>query len=370
MNKTTKPQKRGVKPKKRDREGKNYTAEEIEYIEEKWGNVSIQSMAKHLQRTPEAVRQKALKIGLGGFLENGDRYLTKHQLFQALGLGGGGYRYFSWIQNRELPTHKIKRLNQTFEVVYIDEFWKWAEKNQSFLDFSSFEKWSLGPEPKWVEKKRSRDFERHRNFKNSPWTKQEDEKLKKLLKEFKYSYMELSQILKRTTGAIQRRICELGLNERPIKADNHIKWTSEQYQLLGEMIKSGSNYEEMSEVIGKSSKAIRGRVFDMYLTEKLDKVRKYIGAGSWGDGRPAIPLKYKKLMTTAEKQIAIADLSLVAGYIGAVAEVKKTVAEDFGDYWQKDTCHHWNSLKGCSEGENSCDTCPHYRRKSNKGDEE
>lgn len=69
----------------------------------------------------------------------------------------------------------------------------------------------------------------------------------RLLSKYKYSYKELSLKLQRTEGAIQRRICDLGIKERPVKADNHIKWTESEYMMLGEMIKNGYSYELISE---------------------------------------------------------------------------------------------------------------------------
>jgi len=40
-----------------------------------------------------------------------------------------------------------------------------------------------------------------------------------------------------------------------------------------ELLDSGVSYEVMSEIIGKSVKAIRGKVYWIYGTETLDKVR-------------------------------------------------------------------------------------------------
>ena len=48
------------------------------------------------------------------------------------------------------------------------------------------------------------------------------------------------------------------------------------------MIIAGKKYEQMADVIGKSVKAIRGRVYHMYITQNLDKVREMIGSGPWG----------------------------------------------------------------------------------------
>lgn len=79
-----------------------------------------------------------------------------------------------------------------------------TDRNKDFLDFSNFEKNALGKEPDWVKDKRKEDKEKSRKYKTTPWTVQEDEKLKYYLKQFKYSCMELSKLLMRTEGAIKK----------------------------------------------------------------------------------------------------------------------------------------------------------------------
>lgn len=348
---------------KENRQKMNWTPEETDYLCERWGNVSIDSIANHLCRTRTAVSQKAVKLGLGEFLQSGDKYITKHELFSTIGCkGGSGYKNISWIKNRGLKTHKIKRLNKTFEVIYIDEFWKWAFYNRTFLDFSNFEKFSLGPEPKWVDEKRRWDKRQSQNYIKTPWTKLEDERLKNALKKCKYGYNELSKMFHRTEGAIQRRICDLGIKERPIKADNHNKWSTDDYFNLSELIKQGATYEFMSDIIGRSAKAIRGKIFDMYLTERLDIVRIYIGNGKWGDGRPDIPLKYRRLMSQEEKDDVQVLLSALAGDIFAVAKMKSDVSAEYSDFWQKDMCMNWNNTVGCTAYESDCDNCTSFIR--------
>lgn len=346
------------------RANKCWTAEEIEYLQDKWGNVPINQIANHLGRSTHAVLNKKNRLGLGKFLDNADFYITKHQLFVALGLrnASDGYKNTSWIKNRGLPIHRIKRLNQIFDVVYIDEFWEWAEKNQNFLDFSKFEMFSLGPEPEWAKAKRKRDYRLRQQIKVSPWTPSEDDRLKRYLLENRYTYMELSKKLNRTSGAIQRRICDLNLKERPVKADHHIKWTDEEWKQLGEMIKSGYDYETMSGILGRSSKAIRGRVFDMYITERLDKVREYIGNGNWGDGRPAFPLRYKRLMPVGDRQSAEDLLIVLSNTLIKIAKDKSKASDEFKDYFQKDSCQHWDDVKGCLVGQKNCDVCIKYKR--------
>lgn len=341
---------------------KPWTPEETEYLQENWGNVSMDSMSIHLKRTKAAIQLRASKLGLGPFLDNGYKYVTKNALFVALGHNSNGYKNISWIQNRGLQIHRIKVKNHYFDVIYLDEFWKWAYENQSFLNFSKFEKYALGPEPKWVSEKRKNDCIKCSKFTTLPWTESEDLRLKRYLKEKKYGYKELSNMLHRTAGAIQRRICDLNIKERPIKANNQIKWTDEEYFSLGEMIKAGYGYEHISNIIGRSSKAIRGRVFDVYLTERLDIVRKYIGNGNFGDGRPDIPLRYIKKMTSKEKEKSDLLLSMFAGSLLVAAKLKSGVGDIYESYWQKDMCLYWNDVSGCTAHETNCDSCTSFRR--------
>lgn len=253
-------------------QARNWTEEEKQYLQDNWGALSKKTIAKNLGRSLNAIEVMKNRLCLGAFLENGD-YITWNQLQIALGLSGSGDKMVSWVHNRNFPLHTKRVDSNSFKIVYVDEFWKWAEKNKDLLDFTKFDENAMGAEPEWVKVKRKHDHEKNRKYISTPWTKTEDEKLNYLLKQFKYSYHELSTMLRRTNGAIQRRMCNLGIKERPLKADNHIKWTDEEKKILIDMIKSGYGYELISERLGKSSKAIRGRVYDNYGSESLDKVR-------------------------------------------------------------------------------------------------
>lgn len=343
---------------------KTWTADEIDYLISSWGNVNMATITKHLDRSECAIRLKAGKLNLGPFLTNGYRYITISNLYKLIRPNtSASYLKTSWVKNRNLPTHNISRSSKTnFIVVYINEFWMWAEKNQYFLDFSKLERYQLGPEPDWVNPKREADILRNSLIKATPWTSREDNLLKELLIKQKYGYKELSQILCRSEGAIQRRINDLNIKYRPVKADNHQKWTESEYTLLGEMIKCGSKYEEISDRIGRSVKAIRGRVFDKYLTENLDKVRNYIGNGNFGDGTPDKPLKYKRLMSNEEKNQANLLLSIIAGDLLCVAKTNSNVDEEYSEYWQKDMCLNWSNIKGCIVCEKDCDSCTSFKR--------
>lgn len=343
---------------------RNWTAEEIEYLMAAWGNVGVKQIAKHLSRTIGSIINKVRRLELGAFFDNGEKYVTLSYLTRSISGSSSNSKYIkiSWAKNRGLPLHTICRQKNKYDVVYLDEFWIWAYKNRSFLDFSKFEKYQLGPEPEWVDIKRRADIRHKQNFITSPWTITEDQKLKNALKENKYGFKELSLMLNRTEGAIQRRICDLGIKERPVKADNHIKWTQEEFALLGDMIKSGFKYEEISRKINRSVKAIRGRVFEHYLTEKLDLVRLRIGDGAFGDNLPDRPLKYQRLMTDKDKEQVKTLLSMFAGEIKCVAKQLSNVESEYEDFWQKDSCMNWDSIRGCTANEKDCDSCMSFRR--------
>ncbi len=254
---------------------KKWTAEECEYLETYWGIKSIKLISKALNRSPNAIKSKAWRMGLGAFLDNGE-YITFNQLLRALCKNSYSYVPTSWLKNRGFPVKYKTVDNCRFRIVYLNDFWGWADKHRNFIDWSKVEENILGVEPEWVKEQRRISILSNRKYHTTPWTPAEDNLLKMLLKQFRYTYKELSERLHRTEGAIQRRINDLKLKERPIKADNHIKWTQEEYDLLHQMVLKGYSYELMSEKIGKSAKAIRGKVYTLYGSENLDKARQSI----------------------------------------------------------------------------------------------
>ena len=271
---------------------RKWTKEDVEYLTEKWGNVSISSIAKKLNRSVNAVKLKAKRLGLGPMLENGS-YVTLNQVAIALtGRNFSSYYKKSWIENRGMPVHNKKVINNTFKIIYLDEFWKWAEKNRSFLDFSKMEPLALGKEPEWVNEQRKKDYKSNALQRKDQWTPYEDDKLRYLLKQQKYGYAEVAEILYRSEGAIQRRCMDLGIRERPVKADiGGNLWTDDMYRIITKGIKNGDSYSLIANRIGKSEKAVRGKVYNKYLTESADKVRAMIGDGQWGDNAPEPKVK-------------------------------------------------------------------------------
>ena len=103
--------------------------------------MSIPAIAKRLNRSVEAVIVRKNRLGLGPVLFGGD-YISMNQLIIAVcgSNAGGNYKLKSWVENRGLPIH-TKRVNQnSFRVIRLNEFWKWAEQHRAIEELSELQK--------------------------------------------------------------------------------------------------------------------------------------------------------------------------------------------------------------------------------------
>lgn len=338
---------------------RKWTQEDEETLIECWGTMTVPGICKKLGRSRNAIMVRVQRLGLPPYLESGE-YVTMHQLILALGYGGSdSYKVTSWIKNRGFPVRKKRHTKDAVRVVYLDEFWEWAEKNRSFLDFSKMEPLALGEEPDWVAEQRRKDYSAFAIQRKDPWTSDEDSRLKMLLKQHRYGYAELSQMLRRSAGAIQKRCCDLGLKERPVRADNHSPesaWTEEDFSILADGIRHGDSYMVIGQAIGKSEKAIRGKVYHIYLTENADKVRAMLADGPWGHGAPEPTVKQgfnlSRTRTEVRKNLSVLD-----------ALLRKRMNDlGYDPYWQRFMCMNWDDIGGCSAGCSDCDSCTEFRR--------
>lgn len=343
-------------------QARNWTEAERARLAEEWGQYSIPTLAKRLNRSEVAIKEKASKMGLGAHLAASDM-ITLNVLLQETGLskGGGGYEWnYEKLQAAGLKIHTHRVSKKIVRMVDIEEFWTFAEKNRHLFDFSRLEENALGAEPAWVKVKRTEDYKRTFMVKpqKTKWTDAEDRELIRLLRTYRYNCTEIAARLSRSEGAIIRRIKDLGIKERPLIADKQSIWTEEQTKTLGRMIKDGSSYETMSGVIGKSTKAIRGKVFTVYLTENLNKVCKLMGSGEFGDNRPERKLSQKLKMTVEEKAEVKESMSKLVGLL--TYKIRKHF--DDQDNWQRNLCQHWDKVKGCTAGGVNCDDCADFLR--------
>lgn len=246
--------------------------ENVDYLLDNWGIVSVSRLSQILNRTETAVTIKAHKLGLGAFLDNGE-YITVNQFFKAIGRNGAlTYTLMQWTK-KGFPVKRKKVRNYSFKVVYLNDFWEWAKKYRTIIDFSKFEKNVLGLEPSWVKEQRKADIE-FSKYKVNPWTKEEDNLLKSLLKKYKYTYKEISMQVLRTEGAIKRRINDLCLDTWPIREPPHGIWIDKQITIVVDMYNKGYKNDVIKEYIDKSAMAIGGKIERLIRDGILEKRNK------------------------------------------------------------------------------------------------
>jgi hypothetical protein len=237
------------------RKGKNWTREEKQYLEDNWGTYSVKTLAKNLERSENSIVLMKNRLGLGRFLDNGE-YVTYSQLLQAVyGISGACNAYR--LPKIGFPIRKKRVGNNSFKVVYLNDFWKWAEENKRLLDFSKMEENILGKEPEWVKRKRSIDYECRVN--TSPWTITEDMKLKRMIGQYKHTYTDIACSLNRTEGAVKRRLTDLGIKGRPIKAEIR-SWKDAEVQILIFMFEEGYSFEKIGSELGRTALCCRGKI--------------------------------------------------------------------------------------------------------------
>lgn len=248
---------------------RRWTPEETEYLEESWGRVAVKTIMKNLKRSKNAILLRVQRLGLGPFLEAGD-YITLNQLLMSLyGYHAGKEYTIKQFLAKGLPVKKRRVDSNRFSVIYLEDFWDWAEMNSTLIDFSKLEPLALGKEPDWVDDKRAADIKKRMKFKYDPWTKEEDKQLEQLLGMYKYNYRDLSLKLRRTEGAIKRRLCTLGIKARPLKMPNHNPWTEEEIAKLIELYHKGHTPSTMADDIPRSAQAISGKIERMIIEKRI-----------------------------------------------------------------------------------------------------
>lgn len=237
--------------------GKNWTEGEDQYLADHWGSVSKKKLATDLGRSINSINVRAQRNGLGAFLDNGE-YVSYSQFLQALfGLCNAGSAYRVNKRWEEFPVKKKRVGRCTFRVVYLDEFWKWAEQNRRLIDFSKMEENILGAEPDWVKQKRKIDHQCRVRI--NPWTNDEDRKLDTMVREHKMTITQIAAVLGRSEGAVKRRIYDICIEGHPVKNKN-IPWGEDETQTLLFMYEEGWSFEKIGAELGRSASSCRGKV--------------------------------------------------------------------------------------------------------------
>lgn len=186
--------------------GREWTKEEIEYLEEKWGYVGIERISSKLGRTKTAIRIKAKRLKLGGATVTGE-FVTAFQAARLLGID----RHVvadNWITNLGLKATKQNRTgNRLMWYIKLSELLEWLRANQDRWDSRKLELYALGEEPKWLTEKRIRDknIPERRFYK---YTIDEDVIAKSMFYRG-FTYAQIGKRINRSRDSVERRLSRI-----------------------------------------------------------------------------------------------------------------------------------------------------------------
>ena len=242
---------------------KRWTADDIEQLREGWGcHGGLPKLAEEMGRSVAALKVKAVRLGLGPWLDARD-HITLCQLIRLL-TGSArpdiGYSYTRMrLERMGLRIRRKRVCDSLFLVVDINDFWAYAEQHRDELDFSRLEENILGLEPDWVKEKRRQDVLNRRRLypKNTYWGPQEDDALRQAIASGA-TYADLQQTLRRTSGAIRRRIYDLSL-PKPARAAIQ-PWSEADLEKLKRLRAAGWSGDRIAREMGRSPEAVRGKL--------------------------------------------------------------------------------------------------------------
>ena len=243
---------------------RKWTQEEIEYLEDKYGTVKIETISKKLNRSVSAIANKVSRMNLGRWytLQDG---VTMGELSKATTITHGTLR--NWTEHYEMPFRKKSIRQSDFYIINLDDFWKWAETHKQMVEWDKIERLAIGPEPHWVnEARKAKVIDKDLSAKKIPWTSSDDEKLKWMLKQYKFTYPEISKELNRTHGAIKRRMSDLNLKMRPIPMPKKKVYSEEEVQEILNLYNAGYGFKFIAREFDRSEAGVRSKIERMGYT--------------------------------------------------------------------------------------------------------
>ena len=234
---------------------REWTAEEEDYLIERWGRDKIEKIAKNMQRSIYSIKVKATRMGLGYMSQNNIEQISFADISRAIGVSRD--RLTRWM-NFGLKVKKKKVTNKySYYCVDLDDLMDFLEKHQDWWDSNKLEKNTFGLEPDWLKEKRQRDLV------NPPleyrvWSEEEIRIASDLLLQG-YNYDYIAPIINRTPQAVAIKMREIGLEYRLSRfwKGHELKYLQENYGKI--------TVSEIAEVLNRTPKSIMSKAEELNL---------------------------------------------------------------------------------------------------------
>ena len=194
---------------------KNWSNKEIQYLMDKWGEMTVTNISKKLVRSENAVLLKAHKLGLKDQIIANGTYLRPKDIADILNIEIRNIYY--WLDHGYINYRKFKIKSITKYQICEDSLKEFLNKYQNlwnakcadmtliksfFISCNAMGNYTL---PKWLQQKVSKDMTvlKIKEYKN--WTTKEEEKLALLLRQGKNN-KELAVLFNRSIYSIQGKV--------------------------------------------------------------------------------------------------------------------------------------------------------------------
>lgn len=251
---------------------RKWTKEEEILLSDLWGTNSIETIAKTMKRTVFSLKVKAIRMGLGPMVRNNYALITVSDICDLLNVTRDRITT-TWV-NLGLNLKKKKLTNNmSYYVITWEDLMNFLENNQNEWDSRCVERNMLGTEPEWLKEKRIRDTKENPLWYRK-WTKEEIKKAKELFKSGK-NYEEIALTINRSEWAVANLLRNMGYSYMIKKY-----WKGKELKYLKENY-ANMTYEEIAEVLGRTTKATQAKAEELGYQKKLVK-SKNDGGGSNG----------------------------------------------------------------------------------------
>lgn len=239
-----------------------WTLEEFRFLKDNWGKMSKKEIAEALNRSMASVGVKAHRIGLKNYYVYSEE-ITLNQLHRIIYKANMHSSDVGAVwESYQMPFDRtIACKTAAFRTIKISDFLQWLEQNKRVINLYLTEEGCFGvDEPEWLKEKRIADkkaaeYGPH----NREWTAEEEAKLIELVNSQKYGYRDISIALKRTEGAIKRRMLKLKLKKRPLREGTHNMWKDAEIQTVRDLWLKGYQSCIIAEYLpGRSALSING----------------------------------------------------------------------------------------------------------------
>lgn len=244
---------------------RKWTQDEEQVFRDLWGNKSIELIAKKLKRSVFSLKVKAVRMGLGSMISNNYEKITISDVSELLDVTRDRITR-TWVELGLNITLTKLTSEKSYMTVTWGDLMKFLENNQSEWDSRKVERNMLGQEPEWLVEKRTRDLQENPLWYRK-WTEDEIVKAENLFNSGK-DYQTIALEIDRSEWAVTNLLRNMGYAYRlpQFWKGNEIKYLRENYQNM--------TYEEIAEILGRTTKAIGAKAEELGFQKKLDRRRK------------------------------------------------------------------------------------------------